>query len=94
MSEPAAFSATVYGRVQGVNFRYFAHRHASSLGLTGYVRNSANLGALEVHAEGERAKLEELLGQIEVGPPRADVKRVEVTWLAHTGLYSRFRVRY
>jgi len=36
MGELAEFSATVHGRVQGVNFRYFVERNAGALGLLKY----------------------------------------------------------
>ncbi|HEY49607.1 MAG TPA: acylphosphatase [Dehalococcoidia bacterium] len=94
MSELAAFSATVHGRVQGVNFRYFVERNAGALGLTGYVKNLPGGRELEVRAEGEKEKLEELLKQLNVGPPRAVVERVDVRWSAYSGNFSRFGVKF
>ena len=41
----------VFGAVQGVGFRWFAARHARSLGLTGYARNLPN-GSVEVMVDG------------------------------------------
>ena len=42
----------VKGRVQGVGFRYFAHRAAKGLGLRGWVKNLPN-GTVEAYAEGD-----------------------------------------
>ena len=41
-ADAGCISATVYGRVQGVFFRYFVQNAARKLGLTGYVRNLAS----------------------------------------------------
>ena len=86
--------AIVYGYVQGVFFRTFVSRRAEELGLTGYVRNLHNGEAVEVNAEGEREKLEELISHLKVGPPAAKVERVVTTWSGYTGSYADFSVRY
>ena len=88
-----SFHATVRGRVQGVFFRAFVRRHATALGLTGYVRNLTQLRAVEVEAEGERSQLEELLKRLYQGPPRASVEKVEVTWGDYAGNFSDFKIR-
>ena len=94
MTDLASVRATVYGRVQGVYFRVFASRQAKKLGATGYVRNLPGGIAVEVEAEGERSKLEELIDHLKVGPPGARVERVETTWSDYTGTYSDFSIRY
>ena len=93
MAELASFEATVYGRVQGVFFRAFVQEHAERLGLTGYVRNLWGEG-VEVRAEGGRARLEELLQHLRVGPRGARVERVEVGWVKYTGDFRAFEIRY
>ena len=87
-------SATVYGRVQGVYFRYFVRNIARRLGLKGYVRNLASGDAVEVQAEGEKPQLDKLLEQLQVGPPGAWIKRVEVDWSDYSGQFDDFSVRY
>lgn len=87
-------SATVYGRVQGVNFRYFVRNIARKLGLTGYVRNLSRGDAVEVQAEGEKRQLDELLERLKVGPPGAWVERVQVEWLEYSGQFNDFTIRY
>ena len=69
-------------------------RHARALGLTGHVRNLPQGRAVEVRAEGERERLEELLKLLEAGPPGAWVERVNVEWSQHKGESSGFEVRY
>ena len=94
MADAVCLSATVYGRVQGVYFRYFVRNVAKGLGLKGYVRNLASGDAVEVQAEGEKRKLNELLGQLKIGPPRARVERMEVKWADYSGQFDDFNVRY
>ena len=94
MADVAHLSATFYGRVQGVFFRYFVQNVARELGLKGYVRNLASVDAVEVQAEGEKQQLNKLLEQLKVGPPRARVERVEVKWADYSGQFSDFSVRY
>ena len=94
MTDLATVQVTVYGRVQGVYFRAFVARRAMGLGLNGYVRNLPGGKAVEIHAEGEREHLEELISHLKIGPPGAQVERVETSWSEHTGTYSSFSIRY
>jgi acylphosphatase len=89
----ARLRAIVDGRVQGVNFRYYTQRRATELGLTGYVRNLWD-GTVEAVAEGSQSKLEELLTFLRVGPRSAFVTQVDTEWLAASGEFDRFKVRY
>ncbi|MFC1901686.1 acylphosphatase [Chloroflexota bacterium] len=93
MAELAALQANVCGRVQGVFFRAFVAGWAEKLGLVGYVRNLPD-GAVEVRAEGERPRLEELAGYLEVGPPAARIDKVVTNWSEYGGAYRGFSVRY
>lgn len=93
MKSPAAIHAVVKGHVQGVYFRAFTEKYAVSLGLTGYVRNLPS-GGVEVHAEGEREKLVELVKQLRLGPPYAKVTDIAVEWKEHTGKFKIFQINY
>lgn len=94
MAELASVQAIAYGIVQGVFFRDFVHRQATRFCLTGYVRNLPGGEAVEVHAEGEKKRLEELIGYLKIGPPGAEVERVETSWSEYTGSFSHFSIRY
>jgi acylphosphatase len=94
MPELAYLTATVYGHVKGVYYRAFTSQLAKSLSLRGYVRNMPEMGAVQLHAEGPKEKLEELLRHLEVGPPEAVVDHIDVEWSAFTGQFSNFEVRY
>ena len=94
MSELAYLEVKVYGHVKGVYYRAFTSRLAKSLGLRGYVRNLPEMSAVEVNAEGPKEKLEELVRQLEVGPPESLVEHMDVEWSAFTGQFSNFEIRY
>jgi acylphosphatase len=94
MADVARLSATIYGRVQGVYFRYFVRNVARKLSLKGYVRNLASGDAIEVQAEGDKPQLDRLLEQLKAGSPGARVKRVEIDWSDYSGQFTDFRIRY
>jgi acylphosphatase len=81
----------VSGRVQGVFFRDHTRRWATSLGLSGWVKNLWD-GRVEVLAEGEKESLETLIGRLEQGPPSASVENVTVTWEDYQDAFSGFRI--
>jgi len=72
----------VYGRVQGVGFRWFVLREAKRRGLRGFVRNLRD-GSVEVIAAGTPQVLEELERVIAQGPAQAHVERVERSDVPH-----------
>lgn len=85
--------ALVYGRVQGVNFRYATLKEARALGLAGYVANRWD-GSVEVVAEGREETVESLLRWLHAGPPLARVSRVKTDWQAPTDDLNGFEVRH
>ncbi|MFQ6014809.1 MAG: acylphosphatase [Anaerolineae bacterium] len=93
MSGVGRFRAIIHGRVQGVYFRDFTQRHASSLGITGFVRNKFD-GTVEVVAEGERQGLENLLDKLRVGPRSARVNDIDLEWEEFIGEFRHFEVRF
>jgi acylphosphatase len=94
MSDLARLSARVYGRVQGVYFRYFVRTEARMLDLKGYVRNVPTGDAVEVQAEGAKRRLDKLIERLKVGPAGAEVKRVETDWSDYAAQFTDFSIRY
>jgi acylphosphatase len=84
--------AIVSGKVQAVGFREFARHEAATRGLCGYVRNTDDGRSVEVVAEGETAKLEELLGKLHEGPRFARVDSVDFNYSEPGGGFSKFSV--
>jgi acylphosphatase len=82
----------ISGLVQGVFFRANTQTKAEELGVSGWVKNLAD-GRVEVVAEGEMKKLEELVAWSRQGPSGARIDTVEVGWEEATGEFSRFQIR-
>jgi acylphosphatase len=81
------------GRVQGVAYRFFAEKSARRLGVTGWIRNLSD-GRVEVLAEGEAARIEIFLDELQAGPRLARVDRFEVRREPSTGEFQDFRVAF
>ena len=71
-----AIRVQIYGKVQGVWFRGWTVREASSRGLSGWVRNRTD-GSVEAVFVGPAADVEEMVAACRSGPPAARVDRVE-----------------
>ena len=93
MSDLVHLRALVHGKVQGVYYRAFTSRAARSLSIKGFVRNTRS-GDVELEAEGERDDINELLRQLEAGPPEAEVDNIDTKWSEYGCLYKSFDVRY
>ena len=83
----------VSGLVQGVFFRDNTRRWASTLQLTGWVRNLLD-GRVEVLVEGEKQRIERLISLLKEGPPMAQVESVEVSWEEYKGEFTDFRITW
>lgn len=69
-------SYLVHGEVQGVFFRAFAQEQAQKYGLTGFVKNTSN-GKVEGEAQGDDEGIRKFLKDINEGPKRAHVVKVQ-----------------
>lgn len=91
--EKARLHIFVDGRVQGVFFRANTREEASSLGLSGWVRNCLD-GRVEAVFEGEKDKVEKILKWCKKGPPGAMVRNVEENWEEATDEFDTFSIKY
>jgi acylphosphatase len=89
----ASLHAVVSGLVQGVFYRRFVLQEAARLSLNGRVRNLFD-GRVEVEAEGERQKLDQLIHKLHMGPSGAQVAEVVTEWSEHRAEYRDFRIDY
>jgi acylphosphatase len=83
--------ANVYGRVQGVGFRFHTVDAAVALGLTGWVANRYD-DSVEVVAEGPHVQLQQLLEMLQHGPSMARVDHVQHEFLPATQKFKRFSI--
>lgn len=81
----------IRGRVQGVFYRASARQRARQLGLTGYARNCDD-ASVEIVAEGEERRVEQLIAWCRTGPPGARVESVDVRRVPAAGEFSGFEV--
>lgn len=83
----------IYGRAQGIGFRFSTSRKAHRLGIFGWVRNLPD-GRLEAIFEGEKGKIEEIVQWAKTGPIGARVDNVEIEWQKYTGEFANFEIKY
>ncbi|MBN2138964.1 MAG: acylphosphatase [Sedimentisphaerales bacterium] len=88
----AAKHVIFVGRVQGVGFRFTAHRIASRHFLTGFVRNAAD-GSVEMVAQGESGDVDECIREIKDALP-GHVREARITDVPFDSRYSDFRITF
>ena len=97
---PARLTAKIQGRVQMVGFRIFAEQTAARIEretnteITGWVRNLPDGSTVEVVAEGDRSALNQLLEELQIGPPTAIVRSVKADWTDALGDLTPFELRH
>ncbi len=86
------YEITVYGRVQGVGFRYSAVNIASKYGIKGTVRNLPG-GAVQLEIEGSESATNLMIEWCRQGPGTARVDRIDIFEGEAKG-FDTFAVRY
>ena len=66
----------IFGRVQGVSFRYYTQQKARELGIRGYVKNMPD-GSVHIEATGEKDKMYQFVDFCRQGPSMARVDNLE-----------------
>lgn len=67
----------IKGKIQGVFFRVTTQMKAKSLKLVGWIRNLPS-GEVEAIAQGEDARVDELISYLKSSPGNAEVESVDV----------------
>lgn len=80
MSGKLRVKVEVYGRVQGVGYRFFVERAARERYLSGWVANAPD-GSVKIEAQGPEEDIRALLKDLERGPGLAVVKKMKIDWL-------------
>jgi acylphosphatase len=81
----------VYGRVQGVGFRFYTQRKAQELEICGFVQNRSD-GSVYIEAEGNPDALEQFIYWCDGGPSWARVSEVKKQFMPVRD-YKEFRIR-
>jgi len=86
-----ALRISIIGLVQGVGFRPFVYRLATSLGLKGYVRNLGG-SEVEILIEGEKKKVQKFLLRLrKEKPPPAEIEDISIERVPPKG-FRKFRI--
>ncbi len=83
----------IHGLVQGVWFRASTRDEAIRLGVRGWVRNLPD-GTVQALFEGEKKKVEQIIGWCYKGPPGSRVSKVDIFWESYKGEHEQFDIRY
>ena len=90
---PLRWSLVVWGRVQGVGFRYFTATCARKYGLVGWVRNRSDRG-VEMEVQGSAEMLALFRVAINEGPILARVHDMKIVELPVVDGEEGFEIRY
>ena len=83
----------VTGKVQGVYYRQNTMETAKAHGVAGWVRNLPD-GRVEAVLEGDESGVKNVIEWCKVGPPKAQVEKVDTKFESYTGKVSEFTVIY
>ena len=89
----SAVHVVISGRVQGVWFRASTKEKAEQLGITGWVRNTAD-GNVEAVFVGDKDILNEMIKWCNQGPTHAKVNNVKVENIGSTDDFITFTIKH
>ncbi|MCG2661517.1 MAG: acylphosphatase, partial [Kiritimatiellae bacterium] len=82
----------VTGRVQGVGFRPTVYRHAATMGLSGFVRNTPS--GVVIEAEGDAPAVDRFVAQLQAEPPRqARIEALQISDMPVRGEPAPFEIK-
>lgn len=67
----------IFGRVQGVGFRFFTMQRAKGLNIVGWVTNRSD-GSVEIEAQGAEEDINKFIQWCKEGPPSSKVEDIKV----------------
>ena len=82
----------IYGKVQGVFFRYSVKKVADSLELVGYAKNMSD-GTVEVVASGHQENIMKLKEYLQHGPDYSKVDEVQEISVNRTMMKNDFLIQ-
>lgn len=81
----------IKGLVQGVGYRWFASKSASSNNLNGWVKNLPD-SSVEIQVYGDKGALNSFIKDLSRGPSFSKVTDVVVRWIEFESDYISFTV--
>lgn len=82
----------IFGRVQGIFFRYEAVKKAKQLNIKGFVKNEPDGRTVYIEAEAEEENLKEFLKWCEKGPFLARVEKTEFEFQEKIKNFPAFKI--
>jgi acylphosphatase len=83
----------VEGRVQGVSFRYYTHKQANRLHLSGWVRNKLD-GTVEATFSGADSEVNSMLEWLRHGSPGSRVDNIHTMEIIPEEDFTTFEIRF
>ena len=87
------FYILAQGRVQGVGFRFFCQTNATSLGLTGWIRNLSK-GDVEMEVQGDINKVNKFIEIINKGNRFIRIDNLDIKEIDVKDKEKRFSTKY
>lgn len=81
----------VYGRVQGVSFRYYTQKKAREFNICGFARNKPD-GSVYIEAEGNKNDIETFADWCSQGPEWSRITKIEKQYYDPVG-YLEFVIK-
>ena len=81
----------VYGRVQGVSFRYNVKKFAESNGIKGYVMNRED-GSVEIAVQCNADKLKQFIAFLKGNPGFSKIEDIRLSELKTTKKFTDFKI--
>ena len=82
----------IYGKVQGVFFRYELKKLADELQVKGFAKNNRIDGTLDVLAEGSNWTVDKIIDFCKKGPKMSRVDNVQIKEEKPRGDYTKFEI--
>jgi len=87
------FYAKIYGKVQGVGYRYFVKEKAQGLDIFGYVKNLED-GSVEVLAQGREENLQKLIEELKKGSLLSRIDKLDIIFRKPLNIFSCFKIEH
>ncbi len=81
----------IFGKVQGVFFRYSAKEKAEELNLAGFAQNMPDF-SVYIEAEGKKENLEKFLEWCRRGPSSAEIEKIEFEFSKNIKGFKEFEI--
>ncbi|SHI35884.1 acylphosphatase [Clostridium cavendishii DSM 21758] len=83
----------IFGKVQGIGFRFFAQIKATHLSLTGYAKNPEN-GNVEINIQGESKNIDNFISILRKGNGFSRIDNITETELPIEQCETNFSAKY